>query len=142
MLRSRIRQQPQGKGLFLSLSPRYPTDNIHLGGCQGQAPEGWLLSFLRLGILEQAMYLSLGAPCFKRGFVSIIGMGPYMVVDDIGEFLHCLVHLRLRPEFIQIGAFVLQSVEVPFHRCIVVWVSCFAHALGHASGFTEFHECF
>ena len=32
--------------------------NIPLGGCQGQAPEGWLLFFPRLGILEQAV-----APC-------------------------------------------------------------------------------
>ena len=54
-----------------------------------------------------------------------------MVIRGIGEFLHCLVHLLLRPEFIQIGAFVLQSVEVPFHRRIVVWVSGFAHALSH-----------
>jgi len=54
-----------------------------------------------------------------------------MVVGDIGEFFYYLVHLLLRPEFIQIGAFVLQSVEVPFHRCVVVWVSGLAHALSH-----------
>ena len=77
------------------------------------------------------MYLSPGAPCFEGGLVPVVGMGAHMVIRGIGEFLHCLVHLLLRPEFIQIGAFVLQSVEVPFHRCVVVWVSGFAHALSH-----------
>ena len=63
-----------------------------------------------------------------------------MVASDTGEFLHCLVHLIFRPEFIQIGAFVFQGVEISFHRRIVIWVSRFAHALGHARGFTEFHK--
>ena len=66
------------------------------------------------------MYLSLGAPCFEGGLVPVVGMGAHMVISGIGEFLHCLGHLLLRPEFIQIGAFVLQSVEVPFHRCVRV----------------------
>ena len=63
-----------------------------------------------------------------------------MVVGDIGEFFYYLVHLLLRPEFIQIGAFVFQGVEIPFHRRIVVRVSGFAHALGHMDGFAELYE--
>lgn len=57
-----------------------------------------------------------------------------MVVGGIGEFLHCLVHSLLRPKFVQIGAFVLQSIEIPLHRCIVVWISGLAHALDHVGG--------
>ena len=63
-----------------------------------------------------------------------------MVVRDISEFLHGLVQFLICSEFIELGAFVLQSVEVPFHRRIVVRVSGFAHALGHMDGFAELYE--
>ncbi len=63
-----------------------------------------------------------------------------MVVGGISKFLHGLVQLLLRPEFIEGGAFVLQGVEVPFHWCIVVWIPGFAHALGHMGGFAELYE--
>ena len=102
----------------------------------------FLLLSQNLGTGHGATYLLSGTPCFKRGLVSIVVMGAHMVVGDIGEFFYYLVHLLLRPEFIQIGAFVFQGVEIPFHRRIVVRVSRFAHALGHTSGFTEFHKCF
>ncbi len=63
-----------------------------------------------------------------------------MVVGDISEFLHGLVQLILRPEFIEVGALVLQGIEVPLHWRIVVWISGFAHALGHMDGFAELYE--
>jgi hypothetical protein len=64
-----------------------------------------------------------------------------MVVSCISKFFYGLVQIILRPEFVQVGAFVFQSVEVPFHWRIVVWVPCFAHALGHVGGFAELYEC-
>ena len=63
-----------------------------------------------------------------------------MIVGRIGEFLHSLVQFLLRPEFIQVGAFVLQGVEIPLHWRIVVWVSGFAHALGHMGRPAELYE--
>lgn len=63
-----------------------------------------------------------------------------MVVSGISEFLHGPVQLHLRSEFIEVGTFILQCVKVPFHWRIVVWVSGFAHALGHMDGFAELYE--
>ena len=63
-----------------------------------------------------------------------------MVVRDISEFLHGLVQFLICPEFIELGTFILQGVEVPFHWRIVVGVSGFAHALCHMDGFAVFYE--
>ena len=63
-----------------------------------------------------------------------------MVVRDISEFLHGLVQFLLCPEFIELGTFILQGIEVPFHWRIVVGVSGFAHALCHMDGFAVFYE--
>lgn len=60
-----------------------------------------------------------------------------MVVSDVSEFLHCAVQFFFRPEPMQVGAFILQGVEVSLHRRIVVWVSGFAHALSHVDRFAE-----
>ena len=111
--------------------------NIPLGGCQGHAPAGWLLPSppaLNLGTA------SCGAPCFEWRPVPIVGMGAHMVVGGISEFLHSLVQLLLRPEFIEVGALVLQGIEVPLHWRIVVWIPGFAHALGHMDGSAELYE--
>ena len=66
----------------------------------------------------------------------------HIVVGNIGEFLHGLVHLFLRPKFVQIYTFVLQSVEVPLHRRNVIWISGFLHAPGHMGRFAELYESF
>ena len=63
-----------------------------------------------------------------------------MVVGGISEFLHSLVQLLLRTEFIEVGALVLQGIEVPLHWRIVVWIPGFAHALGHMDGSAELYE--
>mgnify|MGYP006976469075 CR=1 FL=1 len=63
-----------------------------------------------------------------------------MVVGGISEFLHSLVQLLLCPEFIEVGALVLQGIEVPLHWRIVVWIPGFAHALGHMDGSAELYE--
>ena len=63
-----------------------------------------------------------------------------MVVSNISKFLHSLVQFIFRPEFIDVGTFVLQGVEVPLHWRIVVWIPGFAHALGHMDGSAELYE--
>ncbi len=63
-----------------------------------------------------------------------------MVVSNISKFLHSLVQFIFRPEFIDVGTFVLQGVEVPLHWRIVVWIPGFAHALDHVHRFTELGE--
>ena len=63
-----------------------------------------------------------------------------MVVSDVSEFLHCAVQFFFRPEPMQVGAFILQGVEVSLHRRIVVWVSGFAHALSHVDRFAELYK--
>ena len=65
-----------------------------------------------------------------------------MVVGGIGEFFHSLIQFLLRLKFVQIGAFILQNVEVSLHRRIVVWISGFAHALDHTGRFAELCESF
>ncbi len=67
-------------------------------------------------------------------------MGAQMVVSDVSEFLHCAVQFFFRPEPMQVGAFILQGVEVSLHRRIVVWVSGFAHALSHVDRFAELYK--
>ena len=63
-----------------------------------------------------------------------------MIVGNKGEFLHSPVQSVLSLKFIQVGAFVLQSVEVPLHRSIVKWASGLAHTLGHMDAFAEVDE--
>ncbi len=63
-----------------------------------------------------------------------------MVVGRIGEFLHRLVQFLICPEFVQVGAFILQGVEVPLHWSIIVWVSGFTDALGHMGRLTELYK--
>ena len=46
-----------------------------------------------------------------------------MVIGGIGEFLHGLVQLILRPEFVQIRAFVFQSVEMKCYNKVVTGVA-------------------
>ena len=80
-------------------------------------------------------------PCLVWRAVAVIAVRAYMVVRDISEFLHGLVQFLICSEFIELGTFILQGVEVPFHWRIVVGVSGFAHALYHMDGFAEFYEC-
>ena len=79
--------------------------------------------------------------CLVWCAIAVIAVRAYMVVSSISKFLHGPVKFLFRPEFIDVGTFVLQGVEVPFHWRIVIWVPCFAHALGHVDGFAELYEC-
>ena len=69
-------------------------------------------------------------------------MVPHMIICNICKFLYGLVQLLLRPKFVQIRAFVLQSIEIPLHRRIVLWISGSTHALDYMGGFAELYECF
>lgn len=64
-----------------------------------------------------------------------------MVVGDIDKFLYCPVQFFLCPESLQVGTSILQHVEMPLHRRVVIWVSSLAHALGHMDRFAELYEC-
>ena len=74
--------------------------------------------------------------------VAVIAVRAHMVAGGIGEFLHSLIQFLLCPKFVQIGAFVLKSVEVSLHRRVVVWISGLAHALDHMDRFAKLYESF
>ena len=65
---------------------------------------------LRLGVINQSnpeacSRLSLCCrPRLVWCAVAVIAVGAHMVIGGIGEFLHGLVQLILRPEFVQIEA--------------------------------------
>ena len=63
-----------------------------------------------------------------------------MAAGDIGEVLHRPIQVFLRAKIVQVGAFILQCVEVALHRRVVVGISGPAHALGDLGAFTEFRE--
>lgn len=69
-------------------------------------------------------------------------MGTDVVIGDVSELLHCPVHVFLRLKIIEAGAFVLQGVEVPLHRGVIVGVSSLAHALCDMDAFTKLRESF
>lgn len=63
-----------------------------------------------------------------------------MVVCDINVFLNVSVQFVLRFVAVLIDQVVLQCIEVPFHRGVIVWIPDFAHALGDSHTFTVFDE--
>ncbi len=77
---------------------------------------------------------------FKWGTVSVIRMRAHMVISDISEFFYLSIKRFFRVESIVVRALIFQGIEISFHRCIVIGVSSFAHALCHMPGFTEFDE--
>lgn len=66
-----------------------------------------------------------------RGTVSVKTMRTDMIIIDIRKFFHCLAERFLGLKLIQICTFVFQRVEISLHRCVVIRISCFAHALSH-----------
>lgn len=80
-------------------------------------------------------------PPLVRCTVAIIAVGTDMIISNICKFFHRPVHLFLCPEFIQVRTFILQRVEVPFHRRIIIRIPRLAHALSDAHAFTELHKC-
>ena len=90
---------------------------------------------------EECFRLSLcRCSCLVWRAVAVIAVRAYMVVCDISEFLYGLIQFLICSKFIEFGTFIFQCVKVPFHWCIIVWVSGFTHALCHMDRFTEFYE--
>ena len=81
-------------------------------------------------------------PCFIWGSITIITVWTNMIIINVCKFFYLLIECFLCCKLIQICAFILQGIEVTLHRCIVVRISCFAHALCHIYRFAEFGKCF
>ena len=81
-------------------------------------------------------------PCFIWGSITIITVWTNMIIINVCKFFYLLIECFLCCKFIQICAFILQGIEVTLHRCIVVRISCVAHALCHIYRFAEFGKCF
>lgn len=73
--------------------------------------------------------------------VPIETIGTDVIIADIRKFLKSLIEWFFRLKLIWIRAFVFQSINIPFHWCIIVRISCHAHALSHMDGFAEFYKC-
>lgn len=56
------------------------------------------------------------------------------------KFLNCLIQDFFCFIFIQIGQLIFQSVEISFHRGIVIKISGLAHTLCYMHGFAEFYK--
>lgn len=81
-------------------------------------------------------------PCFIWGSITIITVWTNMIIINVCKFFYLLIECFLCCKLIQICAFILQGIEVTLHRCIVVRIPCFAHALCHIYRFAEFGKCF
>ena len=107
----------------------------------------------RQGLLWSSFFVTLVAkkivlinlccrPCFIWGSITIITVWTNMIIINVCKFFYLLIECFLCCKLIQICAFILQGIEVTLHRCIVVRISCFAHALCHIYRFAEFGKCF
>ena len=112
-----------------------------------------LTAVLLLGLLWSSFFVTLVAkkivlinlccrPCFIWGSITIITVWTNMIIINVCKFFYLLIECFLCCKLIQICAFILQGIEVTLHRCIVVRISCFAHALCHIYRFAEFGKCF
>ena len=107
----------------------------------------------RSGLLWSSFFVTLVAkkivlinlccrPCFIWGSITIITVWTNMIIINVCKFFYLLIECFLCCKLIQICAFILQGIEITLHRCIVVRISCFAHALCHIYRFAEFGKCF
>ena len=105
----------------------------------------WLLwsSFFVTLVAKKIVLINLCCrPCFIWGSITIITVWTNMIIINVCKFFYLLIECFLCCKLIQICAFILQGIEVTLHRCIVVRISCFAHALCHIYRFAEFGKCF
>ena len=111
------------------------------------------LSQEQCGVLWSSFFVTLVAkkivlinlccrPCFIWGSITIITVWTNMIIINVCKFFYLLIECFLCCKLIQICAFILQGIEITLHRCIVVRISCFAHALCHIYRFAEFGKCF
>ena len=105
----------------------------------------WLLwsSFFVTLVAKKIVLINLCCrPCFIWGSITIITVWTNMIIINVCKFFYLLIECFLCCKLIQICAFILQGIEITLHRCIVVRISCFAHALCHIYRFAEFGKCF
>ena len=125
--------------------------HIRDGSCSTQ--ELSIKFFLNGGMLWSSFFVTLVAkkivlinlccrPCFIWGSITIITVWTNMIIINVCKFFYLLIECFLCCKLIQICAFILQGIEITLHRCIVVRISCFAHALCHIYRFAEFGKCF
>ena len=111
------------------------------------------LNLLTVNVLWSSFFVTLVAkkivlinlccrPCFIWGSITIITVWTNMIIINVCKFFYLLIECFLCCKLIQICAFILQGIEITLHRCIVVRISCFAHALCHIYRFAEFGKCF
>ena len=114
-------------------------------------PDHWIIdeeavlwsSFFVTLVAKKIVLINLCCrPCFIWGSITIITVWTNMIIINVCKFFYLLIECFLCCKLIQICAFILQGIEVTLHRCIVVRISCFAHALCHIYRFAEFGKCF
>ena len=107
-----------------------------------EQPVLWSSFFVTL-VAKKIVLINLCCrPCFIWGSITIITVWTNMIIINVCKFFYLLIECFLCCKLIQICAFILQGIEVTLHRCIVVRISCFAHALCHIYRFAEFGKCF
>ena len=67
--------------------------------------------------------------CFKGGFIVIVRMRSSMIVRCVSKFFYCCIQSFFCLVFMLIDQFIFQRVEIPFHWCIIIWISGFTHTL-------------
>ena len=127
----------------------YPEFSIQAADQDGN----WSETYKVVNLLWSSFFVTLVAkkivlinlccrPCFIWGSITIITVWTNMIIINVCKFFYLLIECFLCCKLIQICAFILQGIEVTLHRCIVVRISCFAHALCHIYRFAEFGKCF
>ena len=131
-----ITQEPDGKRYY-SILMEYPKPQAAT-----QPVMLWSSFFVTL-VAKKIVLINLCCrPCFIWGSITIITVWTNMIIINVCKFFYLLIECFLCCKLIQICAFILQGIEVTLHRCIVVRISCFAHALCHIYRFAEFGKCF
>ena len=69
-------------------------------------------------------------------------MRTYVIVLYIRKFFDCCVEFLFCVIIMLIDQITFQCVEISFHWSIIIWISCFTHALGYTKFFAKFRELF
>ena len=80
--------------------------------------------------------------CFKVGFIVIVRMRSSMIVRCVSKFFYCCIQSFFCLVFMLIDQFIFQRVEIPFHWCIIIWISGFTHTLCDCHPLTVFCKIF
>ena len=121
--------------------PKNTGETLYLGSTSSELLL-WSSFFVTL-VAKKIVLINLCCrPCFIWGSITIITVWTNMIIINVCKFFYLLIECFLCCKLIQICAFILQGIEITLHRCIVVRISCFAHALCHIYRFAEFGKCF